>query len=295
LLVIAPVGAYIGRVQSGIDRILSQNASPSTRVVVVLVVGSDWIAMDNAYKSSFVEPVRNHLLKTWQQEKFQIECQVRELPLDEEDYVAGWLLGTISDFLSSNPKDSPVHVDLTSGPKEWQFAAIDVSHFFSNLELYFVKSTIKRRPSDFPEEQIREQGHPKLQIVRTGQSTLRHWLEPADEKYGQPNQPYVLFKAVLEFALAKTPRSTQDAEELTRILVPVEADDFIRHYRELLPSELESRLRDDSDLKRSISKLLSSVEMFKLFEREGRSVRLTIKGAMLGLSLFAKRRSNSAK
>jgi len=290
LLIVAPVGAYRARVRTGLDIVTANNAERErSKVRVILVENAAWAQLDPSYKEKFEGPLKEHILSTWKEQEFNIECETVMLPLENEEYLDGWLLHTISNFFKDNPKDSRVFVDLTSGPKEWQFAAINVSDFFEDLTLYYVKPVINTKPSDFAQEEVDDPGHPKVEIVRTGRSILRRWTEPTDES-GRPNLQFLLFKTIFELAGEKVPHSTGDlAGELSEIPVPIEDVTFLKHYREQLPVQLRSKFRYDPHLKKSISKLLTSVDLFRLFEKKGHCVRMTPRGAMLALSLFPER------
>ena len=65
LLIIAPVGVYIARVQTGLDHVIASTCSPTkTKVRVLLVADSNWTRLDQSYEIEFVEPTRNYLMKT---------------------------------------------------------------------------------------------------------------------------------------------------------------------------------------------------------------------------------------
>ncbi|MGA2240308.1 MAG: hypothetical protein ABSG74_13970 [Candidatus Bathyarchaeia archaeon] len=331
LLVIAPTGGYTGRVKRGLDTVLASEtkvAAPETKVQVVLVIGQEWLQMDQKYREKFVQPVKEHVLATWKETVgLDLVCEEIELPMENEEYLTGWLLARLYDFYESfqdqekqqgqveegEPEEEEVedeeevevageaeaYIDLTSAPKEWQFAAINVSNFFPNLELYYIKR--KNRPT--PEEYVgqdKDEGLPKLETVRAGvaRPPLPRWIMPKDLK-GTPNLHYVLFQTIFEMAeTIATQKKTDTGEQvaLDRISVPIlEIRKGLLEYRKRFPDDLDKKTKtkfeSDSALQRHISRLLTDVAPYRLFERTGtRSIRMTSRAVMLGQALFLKKK-----
>jgi len=286
LLIIAPTGIYAGRVKKGIDLVIGRETEvEETKVRVILVAGENWIQSE-PYKAKFVDKLKDYVLATWKEKgKLDITCDCTVLPVDREEYLTGWLLKQLSDFFESSPREAEVFVDLTSAPKEWQLAAMNVVNFFPRVEAYYVKPSYERQPKDYDQEEIDDEGHPKLETVRTGEprQPLPHWIEPMDR--GEPNLQFLLFKAI--FRLAKS-MAAEKKLDLDKVLVPIEEERGLEEYKSVLPEKLrkDQKFVDYSRLRKSISKYLTSVEPFRLFEVKAKSVRMTLRAVMLGQALF---------
>jgi len=300
LLVIAPVGIYVGRVRKGIDLVLgSQTKAKETKVKVILVSGQNWIQSDQSYKAQFVDKVKDYVLGTWKRTgELDIVCDDVILPIDEEEYLTGWLLKELSAFFKASPGEAEAFIDLTSAPKEWQLATINVLNFFPRIELYYVKPKYERQPKDYDKTEIEDEGHPKLQTVRTGEARqpLPYWTEPTTDKR-ELNIQYLLFETIFRLAQSiAVEKGLDPLKELHKVWVPIEERRGIDEYKHCLekckhrlPREFHGTLSDDSRLKKSVSKCLTAVDIFRLFEVKGKSVRMTLRAAMLGQTLFAGR------
>ncbi len=294
LLLIAPIGVYLGRVRTGIDLVLAgQTKAKTTKVRVILAAGENWInevdPSGKSYKREFVDTLKDYVLRTWRDEaQVDIVCDSVVLPWEDEEYLAGWLLKVLSDFFGSSRAQAEAFIDLTSAPKEWQLATIDVSNFFANMELYYVKPKMKKGPFQYAYEEVEDKGHPRLETVRTSvpRQPLPQWLNVKDDNE-EPNVQYILYKTIFELAKNQVTSEQQDsADELAKVWVPLEQEAYLNEYRKRLRETLGSTDRDATHLKKSISKYLTSVEPFRLFEVRGKSVRMTLRAAMVGQSLF---------
>jgi hypothetical protein len=288
LLVIAPTGAYTGRVRTGINLVLgSEAALEQTKVRVILIAGKEWLE-DSTYRQKFVDPLQAHVLDTWKTKgKMDVECQVKDLPMQSEEHLTAWLLTELSTFFSGTKAEAEAYIDLTAGPKEWQFAAMNVSNFFENLELYYVGPETARKPTEYDSHEVDDPGFPKLESVRTGEPRrpLLQWRLSKDEK-GKPNPHYILFKTIYE--LAKKQAETKGVA-LDKVWVPILERQGLDAYRERLPREHKTKLTNDAGLMRHIGKLLNGVEAFRLFERTPKSTRMTLRGTALAQSIFEKK------
>jgi len=182
---------------------------------------------------------------------------------------------------------------------EWQLATINISSFFPNLELYYVKPKYEKQSADYSIKDIEDEGHPKLETVRTGDARqpLPHWMELENEK-GKMNPQYLLFQTI--FCLAQSiarEKGLDPLKGLDKVWVPIEEPrgleeygNRLREYMRSLPQNqrknLESMVSDHSKLMKSISKYLTAVDIFRLFEVKRKSVRMTLRAAMLGQTLF---------
>jgi len=295
LLVIAPTGIYLGRVKTGIDTLLaSETKAKETEARVILVAGENWTERDPSYKAKFVDSLKDYILKTWKQETgLNIICTEEVLPMNEE-HATGWLLKELYDFFKTckETEEAEAFIDLTSAPKEWLFAAINILNFFPSVELYYVKPTGERQPKDYTDQrEIEDEGHPKPETVRIGHARqpLPRWITPKDEK-GKPNVHYCLFETIFELARSIAAEKGLDpSKELDKVYVPIEEKKGLDELRKRFPKDIQKRFSDDSALRKSVSKHLTAVEPFKLFEVKGRWVRMTLSATMLGQALFRER------
>jgi len=267
-----------------------QPEAKQTKVKVVLIAGQDWIERNQSYKANFVDKLRDYVLQTWKQTgEYDVVCEDAVIPLNEEEYLTGWLLKNLCAFFQTSRGQAKAFIDLTSAPKEWLFAAINVSNVFSSVELYYVKPMSERTPSDYGEEDIKDEGYPRLQTVRTGgvRKPLLPWTKPTNEK-GEANPQYLLFQTI--FSLAQSiahEKGLDPLEQLHEVWVPIEENSGLNEYKNRLPSKLLKQFVDDAALKKSVSKHLTAVDMFKLFVVKRKSVKMTLRAAMLGQALFA--------
>jgi hypothetical protein len=293
ILLIAPVGAYTGRVKTGIDSVISgESRRGKTRIIVKLVAGEDWM-QDPNYRTDFAEKLQKEITKTWKTDYPDITCEIVELPMKSEQYLSGWLLGESSRFLQQDILGS-VFIDLTSGPREWEFAAIDTTNFFESVEVYYIKATNQKSPSKYGRDAL-DHGNPKRETVRTGESRLIEWLTPKAAN-GDLNFQFELFRFIYNWAKEIVKPTTQ--EKLWDVNIPIETDAGLTKYRDAFRARTGTFRKpipipkDNDKLQKSISKYIAKVDMFKLFVRtskKSRSIRLTQKGAMLAESLFESR------
>jgi len=288
LIVIAPVGAYKGRVLTGIDLVLGSQAAATTRADVVLVVSNEW-AQDPAYRKNLVDSVQQRVIDTWKREAgLDIRCKQVTLPIENEDHVAGWLLKELTLFFKTFKGDAEAFVDLTSGPKEWHFAALNISDFFSNLELYYVRPSRRLQYEEYSPQQIEDRGLPRLEIVRGGhvQEPLPKWVASKGAG-GTRNPQYLLYETIFQHAKRLVADKGSTAiDQLSSVLIPIKGA-FLDEYRRVLEQKRMPKFRDDAALMKSISKQFNAIMHLGLFERHGNSIRMTFRGAMLGQALFS--------
>jgi len=298
LLIVAPTGIYTGRVRRGIDLVLANQADKKTKVRVILIAGHDWIQSDSSYKANYVDKLTDYVLTTWKQEEgLDIVCDDMELPMENEEYLTGWLLAELSLFYKTSRGEAEAFIDLTSAPKEWLFAAINVLNFFPKLELYYVKPKFKKLPKQYRKSERMDEGSPRLETVRSGEARppLPQWISPQNEK-GELNVHYFLFKTIFELAQSiAANKGLNFPNGLSQVWVPIEEESGLQEYRQRLdkkrlPREFQETIDDDSRLMRSIGKHLDAVEPFRLFEHKRHSVRMTFRATMLGQVLFQEER-----
>jgi len=201
--------------------------------------------------------------------------------------------------LPKKTKNSLACIDLTSAPREWLFVAMDISPFFDNVEFYDVAPTRRSVPADFSLAERTDAGT-LVRIVQGGRLSppLRYWLQPNDEQ-GYPNEHYILFQAIWELTEEKK-RSPQFGEIIERFrtrFVEVCDKSLInsrirkptgaRHTGPSLGTRIERFARmGTSDLMRKISRYLTDVQQYGLFE-EAERFKLTDKGLTLAKALFS--------
>lgn len=283
----------------------SQTLKKETKVRVVLVAGTSWVQSDRSYRKDFVDQLRNHVLETWgRQAGLDIVCNVSVLPMENEEHLTGWLLGELFHYFRTSRGEAEAFIDLTSAPKEWQFAAINASSFFPKVELYYIKPTYVKVPRLYDDREKDDPGHPKLEVVRTGAAAqpLQQWIHPKNEK-GEPSIHYRLFETIFRFAESiALEKGLDPSSELDKVLVPIQEDRGLEEYRHnlrrylrLLPPKFAKTVGDDSHLRKSIKKCLTTVQLFKLFDVKGRSVQMTSRAVTLGQALFARKRKQRKK
>lgn len=289
LLIVAPTGVYSGRVRQGIDLIIGQYADKQkTKTGIDLIASANWAA-DPTYKAEFVEKVREHVMKTWKESaEYNVVCEDCVVSMEEEEFLTGWLLERVCKFFKTHDR-ARTFIDLTAGPKEWLMAAMNVANVFSKVELYNVAPKFKKGPGDYDKEEVNDPGIPKLDSVATSGVALARWVRPTDED-GKVNSQHQLFQTIFRMAQSLV-SSKHSPQELTRVWVPIEEERGLEEYRASLPSG--SRKQDNSTFRKSISKNLTSVQPFRLFEIKGKSVRMTYRAAMLALALFAANQSEA--
>ena len=301
LLLVAPTGIYRGRVAKGIDLVLgSQTVKKETKIRVVLIAGADWVKIDESYKRDFVDRLKHYVLKTWKEQAgLAVVCDDMILEWGDEEYLTGWLLKELSAFFKTYRGEAEAFIDLTSGTKEWLFAAINALSFFPRVVLYNVRATGVKKPSQYEDTEKDNPGIPKLEVVRTGAAVqpLPQWIQPKNEK-GKPNVHYRLFETIFELAESiAVEKGLDPSTELDKVWVPIQERSGLDEYRRRLKKNLKGLPHDFvrtfhsvSGLRKSISKYLTGVEFFGLFEVKGRSVRMTLRAVMLGQALFARKR-----
>lgn len=303
ILILAPTGVYTGRVKHGIGMVIGQYADrkKQTRIRVLLVAGSDWVAPDPpnpTYKINFVDKLKADILATWKsQEHYDVECEEIELPFEAEEQVSGWMLKELCAFFAQG-EARIAFIDTTAGTKEWLFAALYVVNFFPDVEVYSVKPSNPRKPADYSPEEVMDQGLSKLELTPLGGAVLSDWVKPKSRKNGkeETNDQYYLFKTIYILAREKA-GSAPDA--LTKVWINIEKDAEYKRYIQILPKERVKRFHDESGGKKSISILLNAVAPYGLFEikekkKKQKSVQLTPRGAMLARELFKNAESESA-
>ena len=288
-LVIVPVGTYFGRIRKGVDIIIGSRTDVGAKVRVILVTDETWIQSYVSYKTEFVDKLKDYILSIWKKELgSDIICDSVSLPMNDEEYLTGWLLNELSIFFKTGRGEA--FIDLTSAPKEWTFATINVLNFFPRVELYYVKPMHERGPKDYAKGEIEDEGHPKLETVRIGEvrQPLPRWVEPKTDM-GELNIQYILFKTIFRLAQSKArQRGLNPSKDLNKVWVPIGEERSLREYRSSLPQKLRGsgRFSDYANLKKSISRHLTDVEPYNLFEVKGKAVRMTLRATMLGQALF---------
>jgi hypothetical protein len=295
MLVLAPTGVYRGRVKTGIDLVLGHygelvhEATSQTKVSVILVVGKDWVDQPR-YKEEWVEDIKAHVTSSWN-EVFKLECQEEVIPFEPEEFLIGWLLAKLGSFFKG-PGLRKAYIDLTGGTKDWMFAALNAINFYPDVELYNVKASVKRKPTEYLSDEVSDEGLRMLESQEAPAAAFQSWTTPQGpkgkyKKIGTYDQ-YFLFKAILELAQEKT-REKASPQALTEAWIDIQQEDELRRYVALHPEFSKMKDVNFSSLKRSISWYLTAVKRLRLFEVRGgtsKAVKMRLRGAMFALSLF---------
>lgn len=290
IFIIAPTGIYRGRVKQGVDLIMDKFADKSqTKTRILLVPGLDWISFPN-YRRDHVEDVKSYVLKTWKElQSFNVVCDEVELSFETIETMTGWLLSQLFVFFRDS-ENSKAFIDLTAGPKEWVFAAINAANFFPNVALYNVKARFSKSPDKYETDEKDDRGIPKWESITTGGEALSKWLKPEDEDQ-VPNLQYYLLRTIVELARSAVPQAPsatndQRLEALTKVDVPISEQKGLSALKNNLPQVVRDRFVDDSALKKSISKCLTGIRPYGLFQEKGKSLRMAYRTAMITEEVF---------
>jgi hypothetical protein len=257
--IIAPVGAYVGRVKHGIDWALGRAdvTSKKTKVVIVFVAARGWLSQKD-YVSA-LDGLRKNFDDSAYEEQFkEFAVKGEEIDIDDRDSCLTWLLRTLNDFLPNN-ENSGAYVDLTSAPKEWLFASYYVAEFFDRVNFYYVKSRQQKSFIDFVQESIDEGAVPIPIILTAPDSRLSSWIRRDSENWQ-------LFKNISEQA---SKLAAEQQRPILKVEVPLK------------------KLTSDSDVLKGISKRLTEIERYRLFTiRKKKSVQFTALSYALAKSMF---------
>lgn len=271
VLIIAPVGAYVGRVKKGIEGAMARGCGEKTSVHVVLVLGSRW-AKDSTYLD-LTQP----LITTFENKQYQdvyprYSCKVETLDIEDEDSCTIFLVQRLASLFSGRYGDSAAYVDLTSAPKEWVLACISVANFFDFLYLYYVKPKNPKVFSDYKNE-IDDEGLP-FELVKQGFQAreLSDWLTRGTERW---RLFHLLCQITVNTSAERKKPLNESVIEVSRVVA--EAPRFIKRWAK----------KGEGGKRRGLGKYLNAIEKHRLFIRVGKNyIRMTDLGLALGRGLF---------
>jgi hypothetical protein len=290
VMIIAPVGAYFGRVKKGIEWALGLGVPSSTEYRVILVVPETWMREEEYAKA--IEKLKGDFSDNPQ---LREQCKgltagLEKINMEHETSCTVLLLNTLISFLH-NRKDSAAFVDMTSAPKEWIFACHYVAEFFEkdNVAFYHVKPSNIKMPKDFKDpKEIQDPGLIPEKVILSGPDvTLKEWIT-------EGTMNWKFFRTICEKIMAtKQPgKSILKTSILLKDLAK-ESSKWMQPPRRprKLGDTADSKTRpkghsDETEGLRSAGMRLSQVRKFGLFEETLHTIRLTNRGYALGKSLF---------
>jgi hypothetical protein len=269
--ILAPVGAYIGRVKRGVEGAMALSCDKGTAVEVMFVLEEKW-AQDKSYveaitnlRTAFLdEAAYAAIYKTY-------SCSFSTLDFENEDACTGYMIEKLASlFKRKGP--SVAYIDTTSGSMEWVISCVTVTEFFHSTYLYFVKPRGKMRFTDFSLEEIHDDGIHFEIVKRSSQAReLSNWLTPGSENW-------TIFRDIFKLA---TESSKQTGKP------PYESAVEIGHLLQDLSSIKRWRSKSEGEKKRGLSKYLTAIERYGLFARRGKNyLQMTPRGVALGRGLF---------
>jgi len=309
ILIIAPVGAYIGRVRKGIDYIMIGHANEKANLQLRLIVSEEYSKEDPNYQEDFVKKLVGWIEASWKLTFPQTRVDIDYLKITDRDRCTFWLIETLASFFIKNPDRSKVFIDLTSAPREWFFVAMDICTMFDNVEFYNVPPTKRSVPSDFIAE--REDMGTVVENVKTGMLSppLRYWIYPKDED-GYPNEHHVLLQVMWRLATA----TSQEEPPQFKDLVSIKEADVAAHFKERCLEAYEAASKDIGEggisgrkrdikkeldekrrklagmalehVKKAVSRYLTDIEPYQLFNKVLGMYEFTEKGATMAKVLF---------
>jgi hypothetical protein len=300
LFIIAPVGAYLGRVKNGISQALNDHGNRNADIELDLIISEEYSTKDSEYEIGFVEKLSSWVESTWKDEFPKMRVERIRLPVTERDRCMLWLIEELCSFFRSNPEDAVVSIDLTSAPREWFFVAMDICQMFDNVEFYNVRPTIRSLPSSFIEHrsaEIEDWGT-LVETVKMGSCTkpLRQWLHSIDED-GYPNEHCVLFRTMWELAGKDAYRSDDVYEHFKANCLSCYDQSLKNGKRQTtgkrgdVSEELRQRRKRLADMqsgavKKKIGRYFVDIEAHGLFKEVMGKYEFTEKGKTLAKGLF---------
>lgn len=302
LLLIVPVGAFIGRVKRGIDLTMNTHSdlTSGSDVMLKLVVSKEYSATDPEYVSKFVDEVERWIGKDWTQKNAQsIKIQRESLNVTDRNECTCWLIEQIGSFFKKYSRNSLALIDLTSAPREWLFVAIDLASMFDNVNFYNVPPGTRSLPSGFKDSEIEDTGARLEYVFKAKLSApLKYWACCTDEE-GYPTEHSVLFRTMWELLQTRGDKySFDDVGELFR-------SNCLRVYDDALEKAEKSKAAKERDLKKElarrrgaiqsiqledvkkkISRFFTDIDSYKLFGRSLGTPQFTEKGKARAKSLF---------
>lgn len=279
-MIIAPVGAYFGRVKKGLEWALGFTYIYSnTEVKITLVVAASWMT-EPEYAAKVDELASNFLQKELMEQFRKLTVSTEAVDLEDETSCAAWLLTTLSAFLTSAP-DNVAYVDMTSAPMEWILACQYVAEFFDRDRIcfYYVKSRQVRGPQEFLRDLARVEDSgviPEKVILSGPDPILKEWMTEGTENWK-------LFRTIYDMI---ADAAKQAGKSMLITSVPLRA--LVDRAIEWMERGSARRKVQDSEsrARKSVSKRLTSIRKFGLFIEELGTIRLTHRGYALALSLF---------
>jgi len=290
VIIIAPVGAYFGRVRKGIEWALGSGDPGSTEYRVVLVVPETWMREEEyatqieRFKGDFSDNLQ------LREQCKGLTAALEKINMEDETSCTVLLLNTLFSFLHKR-KDSAAYVDMTSAPKEWIFACHYVAEFFErdNLAFYHVKPSNRKMPKDFKD--LKETQDPGLipeKVILSGPDvTLKDWVTEGTENWN-------FFKTICE----KIKEATKPGRSILKTSIALkelakESGKWMQPARRSTRAEETTASStkpkghsDETEGLRSAGMRLAQVRKFGLFVETLNAISLTTRGYALGKSLF---------
>lgn len=280
VMIIAPVGAYFGRVRKGIEWALGFTYIYSkTEVGITLVVAESWMT-EPEYVAKVDQLVSKFLQKELTQQFRKLAVSTVSIDLENETSCAALLLKTLSAFLTSASHEV-AYVDMTSAPMAWILACQYVAEFFDRDRVcfYYVKSAQESDPKDLLADHMLVEDHgliPEKVILSGPDRVLKEWMTEGTENWK-------LFRTIYDMIADASKQMHKPILETSVRLTDLVA-------RVIGWKERGSPRRKVQDLesrtKKSVSKRLTNIWKFGLFREELGTIRFTHRGYALALALF---------
>jgi len=301
LLIVSPVGAYLGRVKNGIGYALNLHGNRNADIQLRLIVSEEYSKADPNYEREFVDTLSEWIEQYWKKSYPQMTVGRRYLPVKDRNRCKYWLIEQLCLFFREKRKDSLACVDLTSAPREWFFAAMDICPFFDRVQLYNVPPATRSVPSDFLKDE-REDPGTIVEDVMSGSLTLplKYWLHSVDEQ-GIPTEHHVLFRTLWELATRKEQpyRSDEVSDKFKTNCLKAYCDalDRVKGWadttkkpemlRELSKRKKKLEAMERGGIKKKTSRYFSDIKTYQLFTEVQGKYELTETGMTLAKVMFA--------
>lgn len=281
VLIVAPIGAYIGRVKTGVTWALGRAyAGPKkTEARIIFIVSSQWKS-EESYNTESQDLMRSFDNQELRDQFKQLIVRPEEIDIDDQESCVAWLLKTLGDFLRQG-KDCVALVDLTSAPKEWLFACVYVAQFFDRIVFYYVKPKLGKAFGNFLPDVRRDEGLITEAVPISGVACLDEHLSRWTTE-GTPH--WKLFWRICENAA-----EIAQKEELPIPAVSVPFSDLVGFAKEWMPADPAvgaANMIQPEDALKSISKHLTQIKRAGLFKTTKSSVFITPRGYTLARSFF---------
>lgn len=282
-IIVAPVGAYVGRVKRGVEWALGLQDPRHTKVEISFVVDRAWMA-DPQY-NDVIQKLKGEFDDAQLKSQFKA-LKVGQWLIDMEDETSctAWLLKNLAVFLQRS-RDGHVFVDMTSAPKEWIFACHYVAEFFDkeSVTFYYVGSRRRLIPQDFKAaEEVNDPGTVPQSVILSGpDSVLREWITEGTENW-------TFFRAICTTISAA---AAQSGRPIIETAIPfaslaAKASEWMKWEGNRASKKRVAKQPERSRSMKSISKRLTEIGRFGLFIETLRTIQFTHRGYALAKAIF---------